>query len=751
VSLASSAYAQPTVATISPAALAPGKATEVTLTGTKLPAGTKVWTSFPSQVEVVAPAEVKDATKLICKFTLDARLPVGMGGIIVVTPEGQTDVVPLMIDDLPLVAEAGANNVLTSPQELTLPVAVAGASNGNVFDYFRFTAKANQRINVDVWAARWGQDYDPVLRLLDASGKELLLADDDAAFGADCRLSFVAPTDGQYVIELRDNRYKAGGKYHLRIGDFPLVTSVFPLAISTGIGANVTFVGPAVEGVPTQSLLLPFGAAAGLNSLAARLPGGQTTSAAKIAVSSLPVTSEVTDDAQTPPVAAIPGVLTGRFDTPADADRFQFQATKGMRVTFQAQSRSLGSPAIVAMRVLNAAGAQLVESAPTEADEETLVATIPEDGVYQLVAADLLGRGGNDFTYKIDVVSGPTFRLVQKKDPKAAGKFVVPNGGAFYLDVQAVRGGYDGPIKLSLANVRGDWQLVNDLLPAKANDVRLYLLPPRDWSPGDLATLTIEGTADASGGNRTAELSRIANFRTSRPTWPYPPEWAAELISVSGSAAKPFFVAVADRNEVLFPRQLGQAKFTVHFERLDDAFKDVPLTLLFPQLPPGITTEVKRSAPGAKETYEVTLKGAKDLAEARHTLRYFAFSEFQGRGQGELSGSVAVNILSPLAATVTPAGSLVQGKTVKVKLAIMRRGEDKQPVELKFKALPQGVTGPEKIAFAPDQHEMEVELTAAADAPVAKFEQLAVSATTKYAGQDIAVDSPNVALEVKAP
>jgi hypothetical protein len=327
----------------------------------------------------------------------------------------------------------------------------------------------------------------------------------------------------------------------------------------------------------------------------------------------------------------------------------------------------------------------------------------------------------------------------------------VPNGGAFYLDVQAARGGYDGPIKLSLANVRGDWQLVNDLLPAKANDVRLYLLPPRDWSAGDLAMLTIEGTADASGGNRTAELSRIANFRTSRPTWPYPPEWAAELISVSGSAAKPFFVAVADRNEVLFPRQLGQAKFTVQFERLDAAFKDVPLTLLFPQLPPGITTEVKRSAPGAKETYEVTLKGAKDLAEARHTLRFFAFSEFQGRGQGELSGNVAVNILSPLAATVTPAGPLVQGKTVKVKLAIVRRGEDKQPVELKFKALPQGVTGPEKIAFTPDQQEMEVELTAAADAPAVKFEQLAVSATTKYAGQDIAVDSPNVALEVKAP
>lgn len=752
--LASMASAQPAVTSFTPHAVVPGKVTEVTLTGTKLAAGAKIWTSFAHQaepVEVAPPADVKDGTKLVCKIKLDGRTPVGMGGIIVATPEGQTDILPLLIDDLPSVAEAGANNAPATPQEISLPSAVDGASNGNAFDYFRFAAKANQRINIEVWAARWGQDYDPVLRLLDPAGKELVLADDDAALGGDCQIGFVAPADGQYVIEVRDNRYKAGGKYRLRVGDFPLVTSAFPLAVSTGTVASVGFVGPAVEGLATHSIFLPFGTPAGSLSLNARLPTGQATSAAKLAIESHPVVQEVSDDTQTPPTAPIPCVLTGRFDAPADADRFQFQATKGSRVSLKATSRSLGSPAIVAMRVLNAAGAQIAESTPTETDEETLVAAIPEDGVYHVVASDLLGRGGNDFTYKIDAVVGPTFQLVQKKDPKAVGKFVVPSGGAFYIDVQAIRSGYDGPIKLSLANVRGDWQLINDVLPAKVNDVRLYILPPRGWSPGDLAALEIEGAADASGGNRTVKLSRIANFRTSRPTWYHPPHWAAELIGVSGSAAKPFYVALADRNEVLFPRLVGQAKFTVQFERLDAAFKDLPLTLLFPQLPPGITAEVKRSAPGSKETYEVTLKGAKDIPEGRHSLKYFAFAEFQGRGQGELSGALAINIATPLAATVAPAGPLVQGKTVKVKLSVVRRGDDKQPVELKFKPLPPGVSGPEKVAVAPEQTEIEVELTAAADAPVVKFDKLAVAATTKYAGQDIAVDSPNVALEVKAP
>ena len=57
----------------------------------------------------------------------------------------------------------------------------------------------------------------------------------------------------------------------------------------------------------------------------------------------------------------------------------------------------------------------------------------------------------------------------------------------------------------------------------------------------------------------------------------------------------------------------------------------------------------------------------------------------------------------------------------------------------------------EKTTLAADQNEIEVELSAAADAAVVKFEQLAVTATSKYAGTDISVESPAAVLEVKAP
>jgi hypothetical protein len=59
------------------------------------------------------------------------------------------------------------------------------------------------------------------------------------------------------------------------------------------------------------------------------------------------------------------------------------------------------------------------------------------------------------------------------------------------------------------------------------------------------------------------------------------------------------------------------------------------------------------------------------------------------------------------------------------------------------------VTGPETTTFAPDQNEMEIELSAAADAAKGNFTELAVTATTKYAGVDVTADSPNVAIETK--
>src|SRR5205085_12130682 len=109
-----------------------------------------------------------------------------------------------------------------------------GAASGQQSDYYRLTLAQNQRIAVEVVGSRLGSDFDSVIRVLDVNGRELALADDDEGLGADSRLLFTAPAAGQFLLQVRDNRHRAGGRYRLRVGDFPLVGAAFPAGGAPG-------------------------------------------------------------------------------------------------------------------------------------------------------------------------------------------------------------------------------------------------------------------------------------------------------------------------------------------------------------------------------------------------------------------------------------------------------------------------------------------------------------------------------------
>ena len=113
------AFAQPSLSHVAPGAISPGKTTEVVLHGAKLDGTLRVWTSFPAQVEMAAgDPKQKDRKEVVCKVTLAAGAPVGIGGIAVSTAAGMSDVVYLMVDDLPSVADSGNNHAAGSPQEI---------------------------------------------------------------------------------------------------------------------------------------------------------------------------------------------------------------------------------------------------------------------------------------------------------------------------------------------------------------------------------------------------------------------------------------------------------------------------------------------------------------------------------------------------------------------------------------------------------------------------------------------------------
>jgi len=639
--LARGAPAQPTVTHVLPGAVTPGKTTEITVVGTKLAGPLKLWASFPAQVEWVSGEAQGDVTEARCKLTLSAGVSAGLGGLAVSSKSGVSDVTLVMIDDLPSVAEEADNHSLESAQAVALPAAIDGRSDGTLADFYRFKAAAGQRLSCEVVAARLGWDFDAVVRVLDAGGKELLLDDDDSATGADARFVFTAPADASYVLEVRDNRYKPGGRYRLRLGEMPLVSVARPLVAQRGAVTMIDFAGPRVEET-TPVALAPVSGEGGFAALAVAARGlsGAGAGWASVGTTELAVNPEsaLKDDAK---VVSLPCFVAGELSAAKERDTFEFAANKGMLARFRALTASLGSPAVVTLQVLDAGGKVLASSPTTTADEPVLNFTVPADGKYRLAVEELAGRGGRGYGYAVECRRGEQFDLQLKNDKNNKLRYSTPIGGAFYLDVVAARAGYSGAIHLSVQAERPGWQLVNGVIPARANEARVYVLPPVDFAAGDAEALRIVGRGEVNGAIKTATMTTTLQLRASRPQVAFPPAWQDGAVFVAGIGAKPAFYALTQpQNVVSFEREKGEGRLTIAMQRKHEKFKDAALVIVPLGLPAGVTAEVKRNGNGPHETYDIVLKGLKPLADGEHAFRYFAYGEMSGQGRGVMSGDV---------------------------------------------------------------------------------------------------------------
>jgi hypothetical protein len=157
---------------------------------------------------------------------------------------------PFAIDTISEVAEKEPNDTRETAQEVQLPVIINGRiDRPGDWDVFSFAGRAGQRIVAEVTARRLGSPLDSVLRLTDASGKQLAFNDDfdDKAYGlethhADSLLSATLPAAGTYYVHIGDIQHHGGPEYayRLRISpprpDFEL--RVVPSSVNLRGGAN---------------------------------------------------------------------------------------------------------------------------------------------------------------------------------------------------------------------------------------------------------------------------------------------------------------------------------------------------------------------------------------------------------------------------------------------------------------------------------------------------------------------------------
>ena len=487
-----SASGQPSLANVSPQGLLPGQATQVTVRGENLTQSVRLWAPGAIAIEEIKVAE--DEKSLTCRMTADANGPVRVVGLLAANASGISDPFLMMVDDLGSVADNGSNHSIAEAQSVTASTAVDGSFDGPKSDFYRVRLNHDQRISVEAVVQRLASPLDPILRLLDIHGNEIAIADDNMGVGADCRLTFRAREEGDYLVELRDNRYRQGSRYRLRIGDFPVFTSPYPLGGRLGTTTRFQFSGRKSDEVLSLIKRLPTALLEDRLAISVKRQNGVSSAMSQIAVSDLPERTEIesSDEPESATAVTVPCAVSGVLNSQKDIDYFEFALTKGQRIDCVGDSRRYGSPSLVFMELFDGQGQSVAQTSVNDTDDSRFSYTAPDNGVYQLAIRDLVYRGGESFAYRVAVRSGADYSLTLKHTDKTTCRYPISRDDrAIGLTVSVERRGYSGPVRLVTSEPIDAFTLYNQTIPSGTNEVRMFAVLAADIGEGEFWAFTL--------------------------------------------------------------------------------------------------------------------------------------------------------------------------------------------------------------------------------------------------------------------
>jgi hypothetical protein len=397
------------------------------------------------------------------------------------------------------VPEQEPNNELAQSQVVQVNCVIGGASDGENVDLYRFTAKAGQRIVLDVDAQKLDSMLDSQLLVLNAAGKQLASSGD--YHGRDSLVDFVAPADGEFIAVLHDLSYRGGYPYRLTISDRPHVENVFPRAVQRGqtaqlmalgrnLGGGPAALGPSGEPMlesanftvtadvpagqfrylehPTDHSVLPTGATFRLDGMQVRpaLPAGESLTPVTLLVVDEPVAleAEPNDKSDAPQAINLPAVVSGRFDQPRDADWFAFTPPEDGQYAIEVYAERLAAQADPYVVVLDEQGSRVSEfddyghrinAFDAHLRDPVGSVNVQKGKKYRLLVQDRYQRGGPRFQYVLTIrkiLPEAFVGVIHRENPTPAG-LNLWRGGSTYLDlVIHHRDGNSTPVTISVKN-----------------------------------------------------------------------------------------------------------------------------------------------------------------------------------------------------------------------------------------------------------------------------------------------------------
>ena len=672
-----------------PGAVAPGTTIPLQINGGNLAPAKKLWLSFPSEVALAEGIEKngENPAQVTYRVNVPATTPCGIHGMRVVTDKGVSPLRFLFVDDLPSLASVGSNVQRGAAQSISVPVAIDGTVAGLSWQYFKFPAQAGQRMSFEVVARRIGSSLDPMIRLLDAKGRELAYNDDTPGLSSDSSLVHTFKDAGEYVLELRDIKYGAGA-YRLRIGDFPVATVAYPLAVQRGTTANVTLAGFGVDGLtPIPVTVGPDQTSEWLN-VSLKRPNG-ASGFSTVAVVSTPqfLEQEPNNLPEQANRVELGHDLNGRLEQPGDVDRFVFAAKKDQTATFFGVTRQQGSPTDLNFKILNKDGGQLAAAEDSGTNEGQLTYKFPADGDYVLHVEDLNQRGGSEHAYRIAVtMAPPQFSLNASLDT-----FNIPAGGSVIATVSTVRTGHAGPIELSAVNLPAGVTASKSVIGAGRNDAVMTLQGGPELVPGDLYNIQILGTARVGDATVVvpAEIGGVLKARNNAMRWA--PSPLSKFIAAAAAPA-PGFTWRSEPGVVVFGKDLS-TKLKLMATRSAGFEEGVVVAVTPPQngLPAGVTLAVKNIDKGQTEA-EIVVSANNQAPLGEFTVGLTGTLK-QGDKTAIQGMAIRLNLAAPMTIKLDPAaGKIAKSGELVMKAVVERNPAFSGPVTATLQNLPAGIT-----------------------------------------------------------
>jgi hypothetical protein len=450
---------QPVITDLQPRGAQRGRPFTLTLIGKDLGEGARIESTLPATFTPLGPEKGIMGASFLVEPAGDPA--VGVYPIRVITPYGISNVQLFAIGAFPEFPEdesrpgalPNSNDTIETAQPLpSTPLTVNGKLRGPERDVYRVSAKAGERRVIELEARRCGSAIDPVIELQDATGKVLARSEDAALMGLDARLEFTFPREGYYYIVVHDARFstQAANFYRLKMGTYSYPQEVYPLGGRRGETTQVS--------LGTQKITVDLrNLAADARQIFINLPDNP----------SLPVPFAIGDapEVMAPVTAALtaPVTINGRLSKPGAVDRYQIQVTPGDSLTFRIQARELGTSKLMAViSVFDPKGVKLrqagdeplaedvynVNQSRTAGDPEIGIKVPPDTHELTVSVEDLARRGGQAYAYRLNVRKGAQdIRVILN-----TAYINVPAGGSVAVPVAVERHGFDGDVRLRVAN-----------------------------------------------------------------------------------------------------------------------------------------------------------------------------------------------------------------------------------------------------------------------------------------------------------